>query len=798
MSLKEGNNFFKATDFPVVRKPRTCFSLANSHFSNKEYWKAINMYRKAVQEGGASDLYWQNLVLALNKAGNHSEAHRELYKALSHRPESKILNSLLLYYNKNHIENWVGPKLSIIVPVYNSGQYLEQCLSSILNQTFGDFELIVVNDGSTDNSGAIIQCLYEQDPRIKVIVNHKPSGNPGTPRNQAIEEAKGAYIGFVDSDDWVDSGFFGALMKKALSNYSDIVFSGGFKNHLPTGIVEERKYTNNGFNDPKSERYKYHDSFMIWDKVYSSKLLKAALIQLGETKAAVDVPFIFKAYYYAQRIDFDNDLIAYHYRRESESSVTNLHRKNSNCDFEFSAYAAVQEWILENAVPTSYKRLVDIKMVSSFLYTLKIISKEHFSGLFARVKEQLRLVDEELVKEFCVRQNKWWLYKEFLEVRSKEEEEVLRFFEAKKDLERKKQLDRRLERKFYIPGKKNGIMFFPAWISNNPYQKLFYGAVAERFGVRVAGFAREALCKELLEREREKFEYIHLHWLHAFIDAERADGADQLLEHLSYAKSLGYGIIYTAHNIISHDTKFYKTELMLRKKIMEHVDIALAHGVMAKEKLITELGIPPQMIVIVPHGTYEGYYANTVSRADAREALGINSDSFVFLFFGNIRGYKGVEPLLKEYKKVAKGHLNTTLLIAGRVMDSNAADALEREAQSANIIFKPGFIEEDDVQYYFNAADVCVLPYRRIVTSGAAMLSITFSCPVIAPKDGILPEIIGDDVGMLFDDYGHMGECMSKMVESMTAFLYPGSSKEVYGPYKDRFSWYNVVAGLPL
>lgn len=78
------------------------------------------------------------------------------------------------------------------------------------------------------------------------------------------------------------------------------------------------------------------------------------------------------------------------------------------------------------------------------------------------------------------------------------------------------------------------------------------------------------------------------------------------------------------------------------------------------------------------------------------------------------------------------------------------------------------------------------------------MLSITFSCPVIAPKDGILPEIIGDDVGMLFDDYGHMGECMSKMVESMTAFLYPGSSKEVYGPYKDRFSWYNVVAGLPL
>lgn len=777
----------------VQNIPQSIFAQGNEKFRAEDYQGAISLYKGAIDQGGCNDIYWQNLVLAFSKSGNSLAADRALYGALAIYPKSQVLKLMRHQYNKYQINSRSGPMLSIIVPVYNSALYLSQCLDSILAQTFRDFELIVVNDGSTDSSGEIINFYAGKDDRIHVIENRQPSGNPGTPRNQALSVVQGVYIGFVDSDDWIDPEFFEALMNKALSECADMVFSGGFKNHLSTGTVEERKYKNSGFNDPASERYKYHDSFMIWDKIYSRKLLQAFDIFLGETKAAVDVPFILKAYYYAQRISFDDELIAYNYRRESESSVTVAHRKNSNCDFELYAYSSVQDWLLRDSISSKYRNLVYIKMVSSFLYTLKLISKDHFPAFFAKVKEKLKSIDEEMVKDFCIRQNKWWLYKEFLEVTTKDEQEVFQFFEKKKEADSKQKQGKRIECKFFVPGKNKGIMFFPAWISNNPYQKLFYDAVASRFGVRVAGFAKEALCKELLEKGRGEFDYIHLHWLHAFIDPSRTDGADEIIEVLAYAKTLGYKIIYTAHNIISHDSLHYEIELMQRKKIMKYVDIALAHGSVAKEKLVTELNVLPKKIAIVPHGTYEGYYDNSVSRSDARQTLGIEPDSFVFLFFGNIRGYKGLEPLLEEYKEVAKLYPKTTLLIAGRVMDSSASEMLEREAKNGNIIFRPGFVEDDDVQYYLNAADVCVLPYKRIVTSGAAMLCITFSCPMIAPRDGVLPEVVGNDIGMLFDDYDHMRGCMVEMVESGHARV-----SSAFDRYKDRFSWRRVVSALPL
>ena len=782
---------------PATQKMNTPFALANRYLRDKNYDKAILLYQEALREGPVHDVYSHNLTWALQKAGMEAEADRSLYQALTQTPKSEILSTLLRHRNKTHIEQWTGPKLSIIVPVFNSAQYLEQCLTSIVNQTFRDFELLVVNDGSTDNSGEIIQRFAKQDSRIAILVNEKPSGNPGTPRNQAIMASKGAFIGFVDSDDWIDPGFFSALMDKATKDYADLVFSGGFKNHLATGVIEQRKYNNTGFDDPTSDRYKYHDSFMIWDKIYSIRMIKSCAILLGETRAAVDVPFIFKAYYYAQRISCDASLIEYNYRRESQSSVTVRHRKNSNCSFEFEAFDSVHRWAQESSVSERFKRLIETKMASSLLYTLRVISKEHFPTVFPRVKKQLDLVDEESFKKFCITQKKWWLYKELREVKTKEEDEVARFFQEKKDSEERNRLHRLLEPKLYIPGRRNGIMFFPAWLSNNPYQKLFYEAVAKRFGLRVAGFAREALCKRLLEQQRAQFDYIHLHWLHAFIDPARVDGADHLVELLAYARTLGYTIIYTAHNIISHDSRFYEAELMQRRVIMKHVDIAVAHGKVAKKMLTTELGVSQEKIAIVPHGTYDGYYKNSVGRLEARKALNIDPDAFVFLFFGNIRKYKGLEPLLEQYEKIAKCYPKTKLLIAGRILNSDLPKALEDEARASDIIFKPGFVEEDEAQYYFNAANVCVLPYKRIVTSGAAMLSITFSCPLIAPRDGVLPEIIGDDIGMLFDDYEHMRECMIQMLESANRSVYPNSGDSVFSHYRDRFSWRKVVSALP-
>ena len=108
------------------------------------------------------------------------------------------------------------PEISVIVPVFNSEKYLNACIDSILSQTFTDFELILVNDGSKDNSGAICNEYSAKDGRVKVI--HKENGGVSSARNVGIEKASGRYITFVDSDDIIESDFLLSAITKIGNN----------------------------------------------------------------------------------------------------------------------------------------------------------------------------------------------------------------------------------------------------------------------------------------------------------------------------------------------------------------------------------------------------------------------------------------------------------------------------------------------------------------------------------------------------------------------------------------------------
>ncbi len=112
--------------------------------------------------------------------------------------------------------------LSVIVPVYKVELYLARCLDSILGQTFRDFELIIVNDGSPDRSHEIIAKYEEQDSRIQVI--HKENGGLSSARNAGIRIAKGKYLAFIDSDDWIDKEMFQCMLQPGLKSQADIVF----------------------------------------------------------------------------------------------------------------------------------------------------------------------------------------------------------------------------------------------------------------------------------------------------------------------------------------------------------------------------------------------------------------------------------------------------------------------------------------------------------------------------------------------------------------------------------------------
>ena len=101
------------------------------------------------------------------------------------------------------------PKISVIVPVYKVEKFLPKCLESLINQTLKDIEIICINDGSPDNSLKILEEYAKKDSRIKII-NQKNAG-PSVARNNGMSAASGEYIGFVDSDDWIDLDFYEKL-----------------------------------------------------------------------------------------------------------------------------------------------------------------------------------------------------------------------------------------------------------------------------------------------------------------------------------------------------------------------------------------------------------------------------------------------------------------------------------------------------------------------------------------------------------------------------------------------------------
>ena len=116
------------------------------------------------------------------------------------------------------------PKVSIVVPIYNTEKYLAQCIDSILAQTFTDFELILVNDGSKDNSGKICDEYALKDSRIVVI--HKENGGVSSARNKGIEIAQGEWISFIDADDWITPLYLSDLITDITSSFADIVLHG--------------------------------------------------------------------------------------------------------------------------------------------------------------------------------------------------------------------------------------------------------------------------------------------------------------------------------------------------------------------------------------------------------------------------------------------------------------------------------------------------------------------------------------------------------------------------------------------
>ncbi|MED3939488.1 glycosyltransferase family 2 protein [Priestia megaterium] len=210
------------------------------------------------------------------------------------------------------------PAISIIVPVYNVEEYLEKCIDSILKQTFKDFELILVNDGSTDNCGEICDKYVGKDNRVRVI--HKKNGGLSDARNSGIEAAKGHYIGFVDSDDWIEPNMYEILYTLCVENGADIsTCSINIWDKENKRKCWGASNTTKIFDSRIAIKYMYDDKlsgFTAWNKLYNKNVFKN--IRFPKGRIYEDAAIMYKIYDNSNQIIFiDNPLYNYIYRRSS-------------------------------------------------------------------------------------------------------------------------------------------------------------------------------------------------------------------------------------------------------------------------------------------------------------------------------------------------------------------------------------------------------------------------------------------------------------------------------------------------
>ena len=218
----------------------------------------------------------------------------------------------------NGQHNYSKPLISVIIPVYNVEKYLSKCLNSIVDQTYTNLQIILVNDGSTDGSLAIAQTFAEKDERVRII-NQRNKGLPGA-RNSGIEAAEGDYIGFVDSDDWVHPQFYEHLYRNMVTYKADLSEIGFIR------ASNDQEKVN--LYNPKVTVYDNHDyakrffkigiqktTHYAWNKLYKRDCIESTIFP-EKYSVGEDVISTYKVITKCDRIVV-SDLPLYFYRQGS-------------------------------------------------------------------------------------------------------------------------------------------------------------------------------------------------------------------------------------------------------------------------------------------------------------------------------------------------------------------------------------------------------------------------------------------------------------------------------------------------
>ena len=287
--------------------------------------------------------------------------------------------------------------ISVIIPVYNVEQYLNRCVDSVINQTYKNLEIILVDDGSTDNSGKICDEYALKDNRIKVI--HKENGGLSSARNAGLDIAKGAYIGFIDSDDYIELDMYEFLYNMLIENKVEVsccnVFD--FKNnkYVPSSNLQVEGVIT------FDEVLNIKQGLFVWNKLYSKNLI-------GNYRfdgLAEDLKFNFEILKKAEKIVYSKQAKCYYFNNpNSILRKNNLGKYLSVVEF-IKLYDKTIEYCKEKKLKQAINNIKN-KQFYWIINMLLMVAKEYQTYIHVyKQKESLKFLLQHIKKDI-----RYWLF----------------------------------------------------------------------------------------------------------------------------------------------------------------------------------------------------------------------------------------------------------------------------------------------------------------------------------------------------------------------------------------------------
>ncbi|WP_428653902.1 glycosyltransferase family 4 protein [Runella sp.] len=315
-----------------------------------------------------------------------------------------------------------------------------------------------------------------------------------------------------------------------------------------------------------------------------------------------------------------------------------------------------------------------------------------------------------------------------------------------------------------MPSQFPKVVVLPDAGAENPFQ---YELVRylQNHGIQVTIGKKYTLGSTFKALTVQPAQVLYYDWVHSFILGKTLLWSwlksFVFMAEIVWAKSIKrVRIVHTLHNLQNHAGIWLKLERRVYGFFLRRCNHIRVYSETTKQEAVLWFGLKPEVISVIQDLPYHLYYPNEITKPASREILGIDPDDFVFLFFGEIKPYKGLHQLLKAYSVMQT--TNTCLVIAGKSYDADYWDSLQKEGENKPTIhWHHRFIEDQEVQYFFNAADVAVLPFVRIDHSGSVDLAMSFGKPIITLRTDSTAQLLSHQSELLFDDtFRPLTECL--------------------------------------